>query len=73
MLVWNKTKNIFYFHGKEITEAEYNHIKTIIDNRPTAPDGCGYRLTPELEWELYELPNEETEEEALAESMEVPK
>lgn len=51
-----------YWHGKEITEAEYNHIKTIIDNRPTAPDGCGYRLTPELEWELYELPISEEQE-----------
>lgn len=51
-----------YWHGKEITEAEYNHIKTIIDNRPTAPDGYGYRLTPELEWELYELPISEEQE-----------
>lgn len=58
--------------GIEITEAEYNHIKAIIDNRPTATDGFGYRLTDELEWELYELPPAEpeemteTEEKALA-------
>ena len=56
MLIWNKTKNIFYFYGKEITEADYNHIKAIIDSRPAAPDGYGYRLTESLEWELYELP-----------------
>ena len=56
MLIWNKTKNIFYFYGKEITEADYNHIKAIIDSRPAAPDGYGYRLTESLEWELYEMP-----------------
>ena len=50
-----------FWHGKEITEAEYNHIKSIIDNRPTAPEGFGYRLTTELEWELYELPPVEDE------------
>ena len=63
MLVWNKTKNIFYFYGKEITEAEYNRIKTIIDSRPVAPDGYGYRLTENLEWELYEVPVVEPMEE----------
>ena len=51
-----------FWHGEEITEAEYNHIKSIIDNRPTAPDGFAYRLTKELEWELYELPPVEEEE-----------
>jgi hypothetical protein len=57
--------------GIEITEAEYNHIKSIIDSRPTAPEGFGYRLTPALEWELYALPPvEETEptEEEYAEA-----
>lgn len=53
-----------YWNGAEITEAEYNRIKAIIDNRPTAPDGYGYKLTDSLEWELYELPIEEVEEEA---------
>lgn len=56
-----------FWHGEEITEAEYNRIKSIIDNRPTAPDGFTYRLTTELEWELYEMPVEEVEEEATAE------
>lgn len=45
-----------YWRGKEITEGDYNHIKAIIDSRPAAPDGYGYRLTESLEWELYELP-----------------
>lgn len=48
--------------GIEITEAEYNHIKAIIDNRPSAPNGYGYRLTASLEWELYELPVVEDDE-----------
>lgn len=42
--------------GTEITEAEYSRIKTIIDSRPAAPAGFGYRLTDTLEWEQYELP-----------------
>ncbi len=61
--------------GIEITEAEYNSLKNIIDNRPAAPTGYGYRLTAELEWELYELPlvenDEVSDEEVLAELMEV--
>lgn len=53
-----------YWHGKEITAAEYDRIKTIIGNRPTAPDGYGYRLTEGLEWEMYEMPIVGVEEEA---------
>lgn len=64
MLVCNKTKGVYYFYGKEITEAEYNEIREIIRNRQTAPEGYGYRLTESLEWELYELPPEEFEEDA---------
>lgn len=59
-----------YWRGKEITEADYNHIKAIIDSRPAAPDGYGYRLTESLEWELYELPPAEEEEEVTAEDYE---
>ena len=54
--------------GEEITEAEYNHIKSIIDNRPTAPDGFAYRLTAELGWEMFELPTAEPIEEELSET-----
>ena len=57
MLVKDMFKCTWY--GKEITEAEYNHILSILRNRPTAPEGHGYRLTENLEWELYELPVEE--------------
>lgn len=42
--------------AEEITAEEYNRVKAVIDNRPTAPDGFAYRLTENLEWELYELP-----------------
>ena len=61
MLSKTITNGKYYWHGEEITEAEYNHIKAIIDNRPTAPDGYGYRLTINLEWELYEIPPVEDE------------
>lgn len=41
----------------EITEAEYNNIMSIIQNRPTA-EGKGYRLKTDLTWEEYDLPPE---------------
>lgn len=59
------SKNIhggYFCDDAAITEAEYNRIKSIIDNRPSAPEGYGYRLTHNLEWELYELPVEEPSE-----------
>ena len=57
--------------GESITEAEYNHIKSMISNRPAAPAGFGYRLTESLEWELYELPIVEDEEIDDAEALEI--
>ena len=59
------------WYGKEITQAEYEEILTMLRNPPTAPDGYGYRLTADLAWELYELPPAEvTDEEATAEDYE---
>ena len=46
--------------GTEITREEYETLMAIIHNVPAAPEGFGYRLTTELEWEAYELPAEET-------------
>lgn len=43
--------------GQKITEAEYNEILAIIQNRPSA-DGKGYRLKTDLTWEEYDLPPE---------------
>lgn len=43
--------------GTEITEAEYNDIMAIIQNRPAA-EGKGYRLKTDLTWEEYDLPPE---------------
>ena len=37
------------------TEEEYNHIKGVLENAPTSPDGFYYRLKENLEWELCEL------------------
>ena len=41
----------------DITEAEYNSIMAVIQNRPQA-DGKGYRLKTALTWEEYDLPPE---------------
>lgn len=51
-----------------ISQAEYESIKSIMDQKPVPPEGCGYRLTTDLTWELYELPPviELTAEEALS-------
>jgi hypothetical protein len=57
-----------YWYGKKITEAEYNEILSMLHNIPTAPEGYSYRLTSELEWELYELSIEETPVEEPTES-----
>ena len=43
------------YGGEEISEAEYNKIMSIIQNRPTA-EGKGYRLKADLTWEEYDLP-----------------
>ena len=60
MLVKHNGK--YYRDNTEIPEEKYNEIMTILKNRPTAPDGYSYRLTEDLQWELYELPIDETEE-----------
>ena len=49
--------------GKSITMEEYDYIQNLICNKPTAPDGYGYKLTDSLEWELYEIPVEDDDPE----------
>lgn len=56
--------------GEEITEDEYNNLREVIHNKPTAESGFDYRLREDLTWEKYELPpvpddDELTAEEAL--------
>ena len=65
-----KHHNTFTWCGEEITQTEYEEILSMLRNRPNAPEGFAYRLTADLEWELYEVPVEEetdeiTDEEAL--------
>lgn len=48
-----------------ISQAEYDRIKTIMHQKPVPPEGYGCRLTADLTWELYELP-EETDPELTA-------
>lgn len=51
----------YYRDSEEITAGKYTEILTLLRNRPTAPEGYGYRLTEDLQWELYELPHTEVE------------
>ena len=48
------------------TAEAYPHIEEALRDRPTAPDGYDYRLTTSLEWELYQLPEPEREDEETA-------
>ena len=50
-----------------ITEDEYNTILEVIRNKPTPPQGYDYKLKENLEWELYELPVPEPEDEDATE------
>lgn len=69
MLVKDQRKCTWY--GKEITAEKYNEIMEMLRNRPTAPEGYAYRLTENLEWELYEQPIEEDEDvEEIVEGLE---
>ena len=53
----------------DITEAEYNSIMAVIQNRPQS-DGKGYRLKTDLTWEEYDLPPvpEPSDEEEVSDS-----
>ena len=56
------------YGGEEITEAEYNEIMSIIQNRPSA-EGKGYKLKTDLTWEEYDLPViVESDDDELSES-----
>lgn len=65
MLVKDNRKYAWY--GEKITETEYNEILSMLHNRPTAEKGFAYRLAADLQWELYEVPVEETEDEITEE------
>ena len=72
----SKSKSKCYFNGAEITEEKYNEILEIIKNKPVPPEGYDYKLNDALEWEAYEVVNEEVTEEvdpetALNELLEV--
>lgn len=41
--------------GDEITTEEYNAILNAVEHKPTAPEGYGYRLKDNLEWELFKI------------------
>ena len=41
--------------GEEISEAEYNELKAVIDAKPSRRETTDYRLREDLTWEEYEL------------------
>lgn len=41
--------------GTEITEAEYNKILSVIQDKPKGTDTTDYRLREDLTWEEYEV------------------
>lgn len=48
--------------GEEISEAEYNELKAVIDAKPSRWETTDYRLREDLTWEEYEVePLEEPE------------
>jgi hypothetical protein len=55
-----------------ISEEEFNRIKSIHSERPTAQDGFTYKLKADtLEWELVELPEpSDTDDDATIEDYE---
>lgn len=57
--------------AEEVSQAEYERIRAIVNQRPIPPAGHGYRLTDEMAWELYELPEESELELTEAEAMSI--
>lgn len=53
--------------GIEITAEEYATILDMLRNPPEAPEGYGYRLTEDLQWELEVLPTVDEDPEISAE------
>ena len=52
---------ISIMHGAKesnISDAEYQGIMDKVNRKPTPQDGYDYRLTVDLEWELFKLPME---------------
>ena len=52
-----------------ISQQAYKRVKAIVNQKPPPPEWSGYRLTADMTWKLYELPQEAdpelTAEEAL--------
>ena len=55
----------------EITKEEYESILAIINARPDAPEGKGYRLKQDLTWEEYDLPQADEEEISAEEAVNI--
>lgn len=49
--------------GTEITEAEYNEIMEVIQNKPPRTETADYHLKTDLTWEAYDRPPDPEDEE----------
>ena len=47
--------------GEAITREEYENIRSVIKNKPSAQEGYDYLLKADLTWELTEIPIAEEE------------
>ena len=43
--------------AEEVTKAEYDEIKSVVDEKPPAREGYDYKLKTDLTWEEYKLPD----------------
>lgn len=50
----------------EITEAEYNEILNVIQNKPVDDPGYDYWLKEDLTWELVEVPQVDPTDEEIS-------
>lgn len=48
----------------EITEAEYQQLRSVFAERPTPPEGYDYCLRDDLSWELVEVEEPELDDAA---------
>ena len=52
----------------EITKEEYDMLVSVINAKPTPPEGYDYRLREDLTWEEYQLPIIDPAEEEIDDS-----
>ena len=54
-----------------ISKQEYDRVKAIVNQKPVPPEGYGYRLSADLTWELYDLPEDNDPELTAEEAIDI--